>query len=415
MPQKTVIALDKANLYSIALMCFFIVYPAVQSLVMNLDGAGRLLLLASIASLPVIFFNIKFLMRDPLYVLLMVLTFYMVINGILHGSPKDFWDMMRTIYPFIYLSLIYVNAAYNYSRTLFYLAASLSVSVLLMVTLDSASALVELDGRFGSTFNANDIGLSASCTVAMLMLYKSKSPLVRLLSIASLVVCMLAIFMSECRTAFGMVALLVFAYFFKNAVNTSKRAQYQLIYIAVAAAVIMGGWMAVKSTSLGQRLTSTSTQAETANYSTGTFWDIMGDRGLQYVEAAPYIVSNQPFGIGLGTWRGYSPRDLAFHSEFLVQICENGIIGFTMYMTFLIGLLVRIMRTRNRTKPLNGAFYYFMAIFASIIFIDFMFWTYEKMYIYALYGIMLSKTFYDNPPRKYIRFENSGTDADNRQ
>lgn len=394
-------------------MCFFLIYPALQRLVLSFDGAGRLYLLATIVSLPFIIMNISYLLKDPVYDLLLVITGYMMVNGVVHGTDKDFWEWMYVVYPVILMTLAYCNASINYYTTISCVAVSLSVSVFLMVVLDSASTVVELDGRLGNSFNANDIGLDAAFCLVVLALCRQKDRTFKLFSVITVIIAILAIFMSMSRTALGILVVLVFAIVFRITRNSAK---YRLIYLLCSMVLLSGAWAVTQTTRLGQRLVSTSSQAEEANYETGTMWDIMGDRGLQYVEAAPYIANNLTTGIGLANWRKYSPRDMVFHSEYLVQLCENGIVCFIMYICFLIALLVRILRSRSWTWNLNGAFYVFVAIWISIIFTDFMFWTYDRLCIYCVYGIILSKTFYEGRKGKvYVKLVKTPENAEQQQ
>lgn len=397
MGERTSISFGRANMFCLGLMCFFLVYPAFQRLVFNFDGAGRLFFAAFLASIPFVALNLKALIRDPLYCLLLVLTAYMITNGVLKQSPRNFWEWMYVVYPVSLLTLAYCNSVIDYKLTITAVAISMTLSVFMMISLDSTSSIAELDGRFGETFNANDIGLAASFLLVTLCLFPTTSNSRKIFVTISVLIALVAIFISECRTAIGIISFLALAFLFKI---TNKNPKLRLAYLTAAVIISVAAFFLFKTTSLGQRVFSTTSQAEESDATTGTAWDIMGDRGLQYVEAAPYIASNLPTGIGLSNWRLTGPRHMVFHSEYLVQLCENGLVGFILYLTFLIWLLARVIRSRKWTQKLDGAYYFFIAVFASVVFTDFFFWTYDNMPLYCIYGIVLAKCHF-RPSRRY--------------
>ena len=387
-------------------MCFFIVYPAFQRLVFSMDGAGRLFFIAFVASLPLLAMNAKALIRDRVYCLLLVLTGYMIVNGILKQSPRNFWEWMYVVYPVVLLSLSYCNSAINYKLTIIAATASMTMSVLMMISLDSTSSIAELDGRFGETFNANDIGLAAAFLIAILFLYPKQPQFNKIFVAFAALIALIAIFISQCRTAIGIISFFAVAFLFKITKRTPK---LRLAYLAVALVVSIAVLSIFKTTSLGQRIFSTSTQAEEADIATGTVLDVMGDRGLQYLEAAPFIVSNLPTGIGLSNWRQFSSRGMVFHSEYLVQLCENGLIGFLLYLTIMIWLIVRIVKSKQWTSRSGGSYFYYIAIVVAVLFTDFFFWTYDNLPIFCILGIVMSRCFH-KPSQRYLVISNSQAD-----
>lgn len=380
-------------------MCFFLIYPALQRLALNFDGAGRMFLFASIVSLPFIFMNIKELLKDPLYDLLFILTVYMIVNGSLKGTSKNFWEWLYVIYPVILLTLSYCNAVIDFQKTVLYVAIALTAGVFMMVTLDSASMDVGLDGRLGNVFNANDIGLDASYALGSLLMIRKKDTWVKVFISIAVLICVVAVFKSACRTAVAAMLLFLVAILLRSSWKTPGK---RLLYVIVFTFFLAAGLSLMKMTSLGQRVFSTTTQSDEANVTTGTAWDILGDRGMQYVEAGPVIAANPLTGIGLANWLKFSPRHMVFHSEFLVQLCENGLIGFIMYLSFLIALIVRIVRSRRWTLKWNVLFFDMLAIMISIIFTDFFFWTYDRLCIYCMFGILMARAYYMPPFKRYV-------------
>lgn len=113
----------------------------------------------------------------------------------------------------------------------------------------------------------------------------------------------------------------------------------------------------------------------------------LGDRAIQYESAIELFHENFWTGIGLTNfiYMDTSGRQLVLHSEYMVQLCENGIIGFTLLMIFYVLLIRSLIRNRKYMKRKIG-----MALFglATVLFINFTSWTYCMKYIMVFYAIL---------------------------
>ena len=91
----------------------------------------------------------------------------------------------------------------------------------------------------------------------------------------------------------------------------------------------------VPNTNVGVRLLSTMDQEKSMVFTTGTFLDMFGDRGIYYYLSYLNIKENPLTGIGLYNFMYYNNFPVTIHSEYLIHFCEGGIIGGVIYVLFL--------------------------------------------------------------------------------
>ena len=190
------------------------------------------------------------------------------------------------------------------------------------------------------------------------------------------------------RMGFGMMFIVAVV-----SVLALRRQRNLRTYVFLAVLIVAGYFVVdfiLDETFLGERLMNTTTQMEDSRLATGTVFDRFGDRGIQYYMSWPFFVKHPFFGIGFHQWIKYSPSNLVSHSEYMVQYLEGGVVAFSLYMSFLIGLLVRLVKAirispdHPDTKTAKVLF----AVMLAVIFGNFVLWTYDSKGIFIIYGIV---------------------------
>ena len=144
----------------------------------------------------------------------------------------------------------------------------------------------------------------------------------------------------------------------------------------------------VKTTTLGNRLSETSTQslALSNDYVTGTVFENFGDRGVYYVLGWEAFKDSPVFGIGLRNFKGLY-YDTVMHSEIMLQLAELGLIGFFLFARNLWYLSRDILKLRQ-LKP-NKLHNYLALILVVILLSATVLFLYNSVSSAAIFGILL--------------------------
>ena len=122
----------------------------------------------------------------------------------------------------------------------------------------------------------------------------------------------------------------------------------------------------------------------------------LGDRAIQYVGGFEVFREHPVFGIGIGNYMTYTKTDYRLHTEYMVQLCENGLVGFILLLLFYIS----VFRGRKRIRAYDRNFYILLCFgLLAVLFIDFTSWTYDMNYIMSIYGVMIGCSninYYEN-------------------
>ena len=83
------------------------------------------------------------------------------------------------------------------------------------------------------------------------------------------------------------------------------------------------------------------------------------------------------------------------HSEYIVQLCENGLVGFVLLMLFYIMLFVGLFRKGRRGE--NIIFYLF-ALY-TVLFLNLTAWTYNSDVVMLFYAVLITEVYSPNTKR----------------
>lgn len=135
----------------------------------------------------------------------------------------------------------------------------------------------------------------------------------------------------------GFILLLIFALGLLLSKMFSRRwymKDFTQIVCLITVIVIVNVYL-MNETFLGKRLLNTEAQADAVKLGTGTVLDKLGDRGFYYVVGWENFLEHPLFGIGLGNFPSYNKYIYPLHSEYMIHLCEGGIVGFILYSFFL--------------------------------------------------------------------------------
>jgi hypothetical protein len=246
------------------------------------------------------------------------------------------------------------------------------------------------EGRFGDKIDSNDIGISAIILIVFIylkFLYKGYGYKLLLLQIAFP---FFMIILSASRNALGAFSILLLSHLFIH--RTKDKLTNFAFFIFFVGIIYMASSFLINNTYLGQRLTETTTQNSETEYEydiSGTIFDKMGDRGVFYVQGWNLFKEHPIRGIGLGNFKLYQENNLVLHTEYMVQLCELGLIGSLLFVLFYgwIGKnLFLCLLTDIENRKITQAY---SAGFIIILFMGFTIFQYANPVFFLLSGAII--------------------------
>jgi hypothetical protein len=161
----------------------------------------------------------------------------------------------------------------------------------------------------------------------------------------------------------------------------------------------------MEDTYLGERLINIEEQGKNNNVSGVKALNIFGDRATQYFLAWNLFLEHPFMGIGLRNFSVKADYPFVLHTEYMVQLCECGIVGASLYLLFMAGIISRIIRIYKHHARL---FFVCMGGILCVLFVNFTAWTYNINTYFAMYGLILAicyhETKYDKQTRKKHKY-----------
>ncbi len=367
---------------------FLILWEPLQVFILKFDGAGRIPNMLSIVGLFLISGNIRKILSIKAVKIYLLLSVYMFVNAVFKGSVVNFYNSYFILFfaifrQQIFMWLIIYLARKNLSATFFLLTIGYSLFTLLCFIFASNLS----SGRLGGEIDSNDIGIQSCFAVGYIILYQIiKHRKINLFNfILWLCIPVLVILRTGSRTAFIILCLLLLGYFLFSTDKSNYKQNIMIVFVILVSAA--GISYILGNTLLGERLLESHTQME--GY-TDTIFDKFGDRGPQYYFAWPIIAANFITGIGLSNYIHVGETGLVLHSEILVQLCENGIIGLLLFLLIYYIISRDLLLSMHRLKNFNKMFqlnkFIMLFLFASFL-ICFVMWSYSFTFCFSLYAI----------------------------
>lgn len=343
--------------------------------------------------------------------IMMILIVYMAINYLTFFMPsvdpkpgEKLVKIFNLIYPFIAMTIVIMEIAKGRAQKIFNVVIFsyyLWMLVLLaFMGVSGESMRLNIEG-----IDSNEYAFVASLIVFLLYIKCSRYGMsiskAIILSILPTVLMVLA----GSRTGAGCFAIILFTIF----IEQSKRLNAKKVFLMLIALIVLsGGYVYVmENTTLGTRLSNVTKQSQgNEMLETGTALDMLGDRGIFYYLGYQQFEKEPVHGIGLTNFQkkgiyGWNNLFIVIHSEYMVQLAECGLIGFSLLIMFLYSLWRRIKNQKGNKLPVPKATLY--SALAMVVLIAFFFWTYDRIYIFIFYGIIIGYTQYSVVSKKIIK------------
>lgn len=320
-----------------------------------------------------------------------VWTLYTIVNWFYIGlNPEslkwyDFiWGKLR-IY-FLLCSIVY-ECNKDFERTLKWLLGTFFVYSFFGLFLQGNEMRTDAswEGRNGVALG-NHFPLTAvamffvTCVMNIKGLLKSKY----LYAIAALSV-FIILWVATRKAMFAFFILALFYLLTKFDIRSSKNK----ILLFIAFCLTYGAYSLVMNyTLLGKR----TMELNEMEYSIPVpeYLNFLGDRAVQYVLGWNLFIDNPINGIGIYNFMYVTGFPVPFHTEYMVQLAEGGVIGALIFIFYIVSYFKGIKKVyyidRDTAIMLYGGM-------AALLFIALTAWLYNTANFYVVYGIIAAECY----------------------
>lgn len=243
------------------------------------------------------------------------------------------------------------------------------------------------DARGGAELG-NGLALTSCCMCFYALFCKINRFIGKKVFLVVIILSVVGIMFVATRKAFAGIIIL-FVFYLIGDYERRKRKKIVSLFFFVAVIALVGSYM-MNHTVLGARFAETENQGEQVmmRYDAPVFLKFLGERAIQYMLSWNLFLQNPITGIGIRNFIVLTDYPVVLHSEYMVQLCENGIIGFLLFCMFFISMFKLLFKKYN--KETKKVVLICMGGLLCILFIDLTAWTYQFPRYFAVYGIIMA-------------------------
>lgn len=392
-----------------ALNYFFLAYilikPGFSFLIYGFDGAGRISIALSLIVLITHINNYEF--RKVLFSSSSVIWWFWGIYTSINWFFKRIdpeqtaWIFLGNQIYLVWIALVVtIYEARKDGQSVFKWILGSFVIYVVIGLLFQSNSQYEDSNRQGAILG-NTLPLNSLCMFAVACFMYVKQWLTTKRLIAVLLLCLAAILLVATRKALGGVFILLFFLLItKYPLHKAKN----VFYIGLGFLLLYAGFSVIMDhTVLGERMQNIDEAGENFNTSGIPLLNLLGDRAYFYIRGWELFLEHPLTGIGIGNFVYIDDLELPFHTEYMVQLAENGIVGTILYLSFYISLFKQIFRAKR--KHIIGSEYLICAGWMyTILFISLTAWVYSFIHYYIVIGLVIGyiqKMYLENENTSY--------------
>lgn len=218
---------------------------------------------------------------------------------------------------------------------------------------------------------------------------------------------------SSTRKALGAGAILVIAFIISQ---ISWNVKSFLKLGAAVAFFSIGYTYVMEHTPMGERLKNLNEETEhfSEKYDEiedNLFLQAMADRAPQYILGTELFLKQPVTGVGLMNFQSKADYPYRLHTEYMVQLCECGLIGSLLFLGFYFSILKHLIRKFHVSDVDKKLCITMVGGLLALIFIYFTAWGYSMPHYFVMLGtiIAFSKEIGLKQETKLITYENCDT------
>lgn len=365
----------------------------IQSVILKMEGIGIVMvaigLLTIVANVIVNFNYVKHLLSDKPTLLFLLLIVYSFLNWIIKNPGYSGTDFLQFISgqftsPLIFFIIVKMMLSYDSTRCERVLLLSLLTFCLISVFFFQESE--QEAGRKTVEGVGNILPLCGVTAIWLCLFMRLQRKIERPQAFFFIMLLIIVLFVCASRKAIGAAVILFLGYYFAVSRGNPLRA---FIYGSISALALYFVSDYLMHSLVVSRIVETS-ESSIVEVTSNPVIDklllpILGDRAQQYSEAFIIIPNYLWTGIGLRNFADYSMLEVPFHTEYMVQLCENGLIGFVLFILFYYYVLRDILKNKS-----NQLYFFSIFVFISLLFLNLTTWMYNTTYGMIYYAFLTS-------------------------
>lgn len=390
----------KSNIsnYNLFFLFFGIIWDPLQYYYLHVDGAGRIMMTLSMVA---VILNIgkqknnSSVFVSPAFICWSVLMVYSIINSWFKGFVGDygFFIFIRGYFlePYVFLWIIIIELMRNEERCFHVL---LMAMLLYMLIGASHLEISENDtSRMEAVGLGNALPLMAvtSVFVASILFvdgrlkgtWKTLGVIVFFSFFISMIV--------ATRKAFGAIVIILIGMLLGRLQKINVKSTLTIVVVAIV--IIVGFNYVLDHTTIGQRMIEGSGKYDLPISSNpkinNVLMKVLGDRAMQYYEGILIHKSYPITGIGIGNYQRVSGAGYRFHTEYMVQYCENGLVGFFLLLAYYVFILIGLFKAGKKGQNLRLCFFGLL----TVLFLNLTAWTFDLKCVMIIYAILLTRVY----------------------
>ncbi len=339
----------------------------------------------------------------PLMVWL-ILTLFHVINAYVKHVPEvNAIDMLHGLKIYSCIAIITFWACVDFRKTVKILTSAFIIRclVVLLLLLLFPSAFKEGERLSGAGGSATGLGHMAAITGIFITFLNALHRKTMIENFMLFLIPLMVVVLTQSRNSLAMILISFFVSIMLGGKNDGKIISLkQVLILSVFFIVLAVAYSFFSNSNFAQRFNTEEYEESNfyQNNATGTFFDdIVGDRLVYYVQGWEFFLQSPLTGIGMWNYKHLTGGYYPLHSEYMVHLCEGGLVATALWLTFILYVIKVIVRESPNTHLKIAAIstitvLLFCGIYAREFF-------YEMFY--PTYGLILSFHF-KNHKRRFI-------------
>ena len=290
------------------------------------------------------------------------------------------------VYPLLAMIIVYIEYKNDSIRLLWGLFYIFLFYIVLTVFFDSSLFKIEKEMEYTEkSLSGNSFAINVCLIFFPLLLLKQLHKIKSYIFFISVIGLFLLLAFTGTRKGFG-AGVIIILFYIASFVNFRSFKSIFFAIILIISAFYGYQWI-MENTYMGKRMEYLEEQQNIYVYDDAPeILHLLGDRAPHYYFGWKIFNEKPFFGEGISQSRvKYGSRNFYIHSEYMVQLTDNGIFGFLLFAGFYFWFFKRLLKRIRGKSPFAmiccGAF-------ISICFMNVTAWTWDTPAIFMVFGLL---------------------------
>lgn len=370
-------------------LAYILIKPGLGFLFYSIDGAGRISILLGILILLLNINNIEFrkVLKSAPVLIWGLWGVYTAVNWLFHRveTVQVPWIFIGNQIFLVWIAMVVVTyeCRRNYQTTLKFILSCFVIYVIFGLLFQRDT--IYQSGRGGAVLG-NVLPLTSLSMVATaVFMYVKKWLTLKNLVIIIILSLAAILFVATRKALGGLLILLFFLLITKYPLNNVKNFLSLIFGLLV---FYVGLSFMLDNTILGERMHGIDESANQFNTSNLRILNFLGDRAYFYIKGWEIFKEHPLTGIGINNFMYIDKLKLPFHTEYMTQLAENGIIGTILYVSFYCNIFKQIIRAR-KYHIISNEYWPYLGWMFAVLFISLTAWVYSFVHYYIVFGLVI--------------------------